>query len=114
MRQLKIRTEREYYEKMLKPFLEKNGFNVHKVTEKYKSGRPDILALKNGMTYYIEAKYHGKWVTKLQEKTMKELAKLGAPVFLFQYDKVLHDHIIYWVVEGGSFIMDQQSEKHFI
>ena len=97
----KIKNEREYYEKMVKPFLEEHGFNVHKVTEKFKSGRPDILALKNGITYYIEIKKQGNWLTKLQALTLRKLANCLAPVYIFQYDRTYDFHNIYEVTEKG-------------
>lgn len=40
-------------------------------------GIPDILAIKNGLCYWIEVKVPGKGPTKLQEKVIRELRQAG-------------------------------------
>ncbi len=43
-------------------------------------GIPDLLAIKDGKSYWIEVKQPGKKATVIQEKVMAELREAGCPV----------------------------------
>ena len=61
--------------------LEKNGWYVVKIIQSTKNGWPDLQALKNGKTIYIEVKSEKGKLSELQKYRHKELRKHGAHVF---------------------------------
>lgn len=73
--------EKDYQRKIIKA-LEKDGWFVIKVIRANKSGIPDITAVKNGNTIYIEAKGPKTPLSKVQDYTLSELRRHGANAFV--------------------------------
>jgi Holliday junction resolvase len=68
--------------------LTKEKWFVLKIISANKNGIPDLMAIKNGQTIFIEVKQKGKKVKKggLQEYRIKELNSFG--VLAFQADSL--------------------------
>lgn len=54
--------------------LRKNGFKVRKNSDRFKGGVLDILALREGITFYIEVKVNKNTMSALQTKEAEEIA----------------------------------------
>lgn len=61
--------------------LEGGGWYVVKILQTTKNGWPDLQAVKNGETVYIEVKNVGQLPDPLQEVRHRDLRKAGARVF---------------------------------
>lgn len=62
--------------------LEKDGWYMVKLITTTKAGIPDLMAMKNGRTVFIEVKQPGGRVSKLQEFRHEELRKKGFEVII--------------------------------
>lgn len=58
-------------------YLECNGWLPIKLIQTNKNGIPDLMALKNGRTVFIEVKQPGKRANDLQKYRMDQLNKKG-------------------------------------
>jgi len=68
----------------IRRWLKNNGWFVRKWHQgSYAgAGMPDLLAIKNGVVLFLEIKRPGGKLTKLQERTIRELSEHGANVFV--------------------------------
>lgn len=62
--------------------LERSGWLVVKIIQSTKNGWPDLQAVKNGLTVYIEVKDIGKNPDPLQLVRHRDLQKAGAFVYV--------------------------------
>jgi len=62
--------------------LERRGWYVVKILQSTKNGWPDLQAIKEGTTVYIEVKDIGRKPDPLQLHRHKELRDAGATVFV--------------------------------
>src|SRR5690606_6245844 len=70
--------------------LQKSGFTVIKTIRLNKSGYPDILAMKKGITdVWIECKEKGDTLKELQKKRIDQLNELGKTAFCLHAEKGL-------------------------
>lgn len=70
----------QYIQTKIKNKLEKEGWFILKLIKVSKSGIPDILALRNGVTMFIEVKKPNGKLSELQRHRIKELRDLGFEV----------------------------------
>ena len=61
---------------------ERDGYIVVNLISTSKNGIPDLMALKDGQTVFIESKEPNDTVKALQIYRMEELTKAGFPVFI--------------------------------
>lgn len=61
--------------------LERSGWYVVKIIQTTKNGWPDLQAVKDGRTIYIEVKAANGKLSELQKYRHMELRKAGAKVF---------------------------------
>lgn len=64
-------------QKQIIEYLEKNGWLAVKIIQCNKNGWPDLMALKNGRTVFVEVKQQGKKPTDLQTYRIDQLNKQG-------------------------------------
>ena len=62
--------------------LESKGWLVVKIIQTSKNGWPDLQAIKNGITIYIECKRQGEIPAKLQIFRHEQIEKAGATVLV--------------------------------
>lgn len=74
--QLDIMTEQQIQSKLIKKF-ESEGFYVLKLIKTNKNGIPDLLAIKEDRTKFIEVKKPGGVLSELQKYRIRELRKQG-------------------------------------
>ena len=67
--------------------LKAKGWKVIKLIRLSESGYPDLLALKNGVTIFIECKEAKDTLKPLQAYRIEELKKLGFDAFVEQDGK---------------------------
>ena len=78
----------QYIQTKIKNKLEKEGWFILKLIKVSKSGIPDILALRNGVTMFIEVKKPNGKLSELQRHRIKELRDLGFEVKIWtDYNK---------------------------
>jgi Holliday junction resolvase len=65
----------------IKKHLEANGWMVIKLIQTSVNGIPDLMALKNGRTVFIEVKQPGKKPNDLQQYRIEKLQKQGFEAF---------------------------------
>ena len=63
--------EETKFTKKVRDKLKANGFFTHKVTERFKSGFPDLIMMKNGKVLFAEVKIDDNQPTDLQLYTLK-------------------------------------------
>ena len=63
-------------------WLKSDGYFVTKLMGTSTNGIPDVLAIKNGKTIFVEVKRPGRKAEPLQEYRMKELNMKGALAFV--------------------------------
>ncbi len=73
--------ESKLQSKILDYLQQEDGWMVNKLVSMSRNGWPDIVAIKNGKTIWIEVKAKGKKPEPLQENRMKWMAAQGAIVF---------------------------------
>jgi Holliday junction resolvase len=61
----------------IKKYLETNGWMVIKLIQTSCNGIPDLMALKNGRTVFVEVKQPGKKPNDLQQYRIEKLQKQG-------------------------------------
>jgi Holliday junction resolvase len=61
----------------IKKYLETNGWMVIKLIQTSCNGIPDLMALKNGRTVFVEVKQPGKKPNDLQKYRIEKLNKAG-------------------------------------
>lgn len=69
-------TESQIQRKIL-TYLKNKGFAV-KLSDRWQSGLPDILFIRDGVTYFFEVKTPKGVVSEIQKYTMKKLNEAGA------------------------------------
>ena len=70
------------YQAGLRKMLKANGWFFTKIIQTSTNGFPDILAVRDGETIYIEAKREGRKPEPLQLYVHKQLREHGAKVFV--------------------------------
>lgn len=65
----------------IKKYLEANGWMVIKLIQTTMNGIPDLMALKDGKTVFIEVKQPGKKPNDLQKYRIEKLQKQGFEAF---------------------------------
>lgn len=69
-------------------YLTENGYYNNKAIRMSRDGFPDLLAVKNGITYFFEVKAPGGDLSALQEITIKKLNEHKNIAFVvWSYDK---------------------------
>jgi len=63
-------------------WLKSDGYFVTKLMGTSTNGIPDVLAIKNGKTIFVEVKRPGRKAEPLQDYRMKELNMKGALAFV--------------------------------
>ena len=65
----------------LRKELSKRGFKSWKISQRFQSGFPDVIAIFDGLTFYIEMKVNKNTTTALQRKTLADIAeRKGLPL----------------------------------
>ena len=68
--------------------LEQEGYFVLKIIKANKNGYPDLIAIKNNITTFVEVKRPTGKLSELQKVRIKELRDLGINVKVwYDYDK---------------------------
>lgn len=75
-----------YQQEIIKSY-EKDGYLVLKTIRLNKSGFPDIMALKEGRTIFIEVKEEKDTLKPLQKKRIDELKEKGFKAICIQKGK---------------------------
>lgn len=65
----------------IKKYLEKLGYKVIKLIQLSENGYPDLMALKNGKSIFIEVKAKGKKPRELQLHRIEQLNNIGFKAF---------------------------------
>lgn len=91
------------YTEHLKDRFRKAGWLVHKTSERFVSGWPDLLIIKKGTSVFIEVKVKSNSLSALQKKTLVDLAKAGVLALVMRQ---LEDkkEILYRVLSNGEFL----------
>lgn len=91
------------YTDSIKEKFKKAGWLVHKTSERFVAGWPDLLVVKRGTTVFIEVKVKKNPLSILQQKTLVDLAKAGALALVMrkQEDGV---EILYRVMPTGDYV----------
>lgn len=58
-------------------YLQLRGFLVYKLSDRFRSGIPDIYAARDGKSYWLEVKTPSGKITKLQEYELTRLRAAG-------------------------------------
>lgn len=74
-----MKTEQQIQNKIIK-MLEKDGYLVLKLIKCNKNGYPDILAVKDNHTMFIEVKKEKGILSELQKARIKEMQNKGIDV----------------------------------
>ena len=69
-------------QRQITAWLKAAGFLVWKISDRYRSGIPDLYALRNGDSYWFEVKRPGGRVSKLQEHEIGQLRNHGGLAFV--------------------------------
>ncbi len=73
--------------------LEQEGYFVLKIIKANKNGYPDLIAIKNNITTFVEVKRPNGKLSELQKVRIKELRDLGINVKVwYEYDKDFKEH----------------------
>ena len=75
-----------YQTECIKQF-EKEGFTVIKTIRLNKSGYPDLMCMKKGITIWVEVKEPGDTLKPLQKKIIDELIANGFKAFCLKKGK---------------------------
>jgi Holliday junction resolvase len=75
-------TEQQIQSKIIKHF-ESKGFFVLKLIKTNKNGIPDLIAIKENRTKFIEVKKPGGVLSELQKYRIRELRKIGIDAVCF-------------------------------
>ena len=100
-RKIVIRNETQFIAKIIRPMLELLRWRVEKHTQRFSSGYPDLSAVKDGATIYIEAKMWPKTPTPIQKDVLKDLSLHGAPVYVFTYVPKINNYTIEEMYSNG-------------
>lgn len=72
----------QQYQKKISDRLEKEGWYVIKLIKTNKNGIPDLIAIKEDKTIFIECKTLKGVLSKIQEYRIKELTALGIECYV--------------------------------
>jgi Holliday junction resolvase len=59
-------------------YLQLQGFKVYKISDRFRSGIPDLYAVRRGQHYWLEVKDEKGRVSKIQEYELSQLQDHGA------------------------------------
>ena len=91
------------YTRKLRKRLEGKGYLVHKTSERFSAGWPDLVAIKDHVLF-IEVKVGKNKLSKLQSLKLHEITNVGGLAFEVRWEK--GEEIIYQF-EGDSFSFDE-------
>lgn len=66
----------------IKKYLKDNGWFVTKLISTSTAGIPDLMAIKNGQTIFVEVKRKGGKTSAIQDYRISELRQYGVKVFI--------------------------------
>ena len=89
-------------QKKIKTFLELRGFKVYKINDRFRSGIPDLYAIRAGKSIWIEVKRPGEQPTKLQQYEIDQLRDAGAAVTVARSVEDVQP----WLPSTGGQVMD--------
>jgi Holliday junction resolvase len=69
---------------IIKEELEIRGYYVRKINERFSSGFPDLICIKDGRVIFIELKVEDNKPTPLQHNTLMTLAAKGAEALIIR------------------------------
>lgn len=81
-----MRLKENDYKQKAKKYLISNGFSVFSLSSQFTVGLPDQIALKNGITVYLEYKVPGNKLSPMQEIVKQDIEKQGCSYFLVYTD----------------------------
>jgi len=76
------------YQKKISDKLEREGWYVIKLIKTNKNGIPDLIAIKEDKTMFIECKTLKGRLSKIQEYRIKELTSFGIDCFVSFGDEI--------------------------
>lgn len=76
-------TEKQYI-KTVKDRLQQQGCLVFKITERFRSGFPDLIVICAGIVMFVECKVGNNTLSSLQLNTLFHIAKAGGIALLIQ------------------------------
>ena len=76
----------------IKKQLEKEGYFVIKLIKTSVNGIPDLMALKNGETIFIEVKQPKGVLSEIQKYRIKELREKGFLVYIWTDYKINYEN----------------------
>jgi Holliday junction resolvase len=76
----------------IKKQLEKDGYFVIKLIKTSVNGIPDLMALKNGDTIFIEVKQPKGVLSEIQKHRIKELREKGFLVYIWTDYKIDYEN----------------------
>ncbi len=75
------------YQTKVKKDLEKQGYKVLKLIRLSENGYPDLMALKDGKTIFVEVKEESDTLKPLQRHRIDELRLMGFDAYCTQKNK---------------------------
>lgn len=66
----------------IKKYLKDNGWFVTKLISTSTAGIPDLMAIRNGQTIFVEVKRKGGKTSAIQDYRINELRQYGVKVFI--------------------------------
>ena len=76
--------ETRFTKELVKMF-KAEGYLVHKSSERFKSGWPDLVVIRDGMATFIEVKVDKNEPTMLQVNTLREIVRHGAKAMILSW-----------------------------
>lgn len=73
--------------------LESSGWFTEKISQRFSSGFPDFIAIKDGRVFFIEVKEFRSKLTKLQEHKLKKIHSMGGNVRVLWFSKIAKEYI---------------------
>lgn len=75
------------FTKKFRARLKEAGCLTKKMSERFSSGFPDLIVIKEGNVCFIEIKAKGKKLTPLQNYTLKEIVEHGGLAYVVKFNK---------------------------
>lgn len=103
------------YTAQLKERFTKSGWLIHKTSERFTAGWPDLVCIGKGLVLFIEVKVGSNALSGLQDHTLKQIAKNGGMALVMRR-KADGTEIAYQFLPSGDSvnitgIMQKQSYK---
>lgn len=75
------------YTKILREDFKSKGWLTYKISQRFSSGFPDFIAIKDGQVLFCEVKVNGNKLTSLQTLTMRAIEYHGGEIRIFSINK---------------------------